>query len=50
MWGEEAVVTTPHIDSLAEGGALCTSFYATSPVCSPSRAAFVSSTRETGVV
>ncbi len=41
-WGKEAVVTTPHVDSLAREGALCTSFYATSPVCSPSRAAFVS--------
>jgi len=41
MWGN-AVVTTPHIDWLADHGALCTSFYATTPVCSPSRAAFVS--------
>jgi len=42
MWGEDAVVTTPNIDGLAAGGALCTSFYASTPVCSPSRAAFVS--------
>jgi arylsulfatase A-like enzyme len=42
MWGEDAVVTTPHIDWLAKHGALCTSFYATTPVCSPSRSAFVS--------
>ena len=42
MWGKDAVVTTPHIDWLAERGAICTSFYATTPVCSPSRAAFVS--------
>jgi arylsulfatase A-like enzyme len=41
MWGE-SVVETPNIDWLAETGALCTSFYATSPVCSPSRAALVS--------
>lgn len=41
MWGS-AVVETPHIDRLAASGALCTSFYATSPVCAPSRAAFVS--------
>ncbi len=41
MWGR-AVVETPHIDSLAADGAICTSFYATSPVCAPSRAAFVS--------
>ena len=41
MWGD-AVVETPHIDRLANEGAICTSFYATSPVCSPSRASFVS--------
>jgi len=41
MWGK-AVVETPHIDWLAEKGAICTSFYAATPVCSPSRAAFVS--------
>jgi len=41
MWGQ-AVVETPNIDWLAKAGALCTSFYATTPVCSPSRAAFVS--------
>ena len=42
MWGKDAVVTTPNIDWLAGHGALCTSFYATTPVCSPSRAALVS--------
>ena len=36
------IVKTPNIDWLREHGALCTSFYATTPVCSPSRAAFVS--------
>jgi len=36
------VVKTPNIDWLAERGARCTSFYATTPVCSPSRAALVS--------
>lgn len=41
VWGEEAKVDTPHIDSLAREGALLTSFYVSSPVCSPSRAAFV---------
>ncbi|HUT13946.1 MAG TPA: sulfatase [Thermoguttaceae bacterium] len=40
MWGD-AVVETPHVDWLAQRGALCTSFYATTPVCSPSRAALV---------
>ncbi len=41
MWGP-AVVETPHIDWIAEHGAICTSFYATTPVCSPSRSALVS--------
>lgn len=41
MWGE-TVVETPNIDWIANNGALCTSFYAASPVCSPSRASFVS--------
>lgn len=41
MWGE-SVVETPHLDALAAAGVLCTSFYATTPVCSPSRASFVS--------
>ncbi len=41
MWGED-VVETPNIDWLAKNGALCTGFYATTPVCSPSRAAFIS--------
>jgi arylsulfatase A-like enzyme len=42
MWGKQSIVETPHVDWLAENGALCTSFYATTPVCSPSRAALVS--------
>ena len=41
MWGPD-VVETPHIDSIAEQGALCSSFYATTPVCSPSRACLIS--------
>lgn len=36
------IVETPNIDWIAKHGALCTSFYATTPVCSPSRAALVS--------
>lgn len=36
------IVETPHIDWIANNGALCTSFYATTPVCSPSRASLVS--------
>lgn len=42
MWGKDAVVETPHIDWIAEHGAICTKFYASTPVCSPSRASFVS--------
>jgi arylsulfatase A-like enzyme len=36
------IIETPNTDFLAAGGAMCTKFYATTPVCSPSRAAFVS--------
>lgn len=32
---------TPHIDRLAAGGARCASYYAGSPVCSPSRASLL---------
>ncbi|MED6314348.1 MAG: sulfatase-like hydrolase/transferase, partial [Verrucomicrobiota bacterium] len=35
-------VSTPNIDWIANNGAIATSFYATTPVCSPSRAALVS--------
>lgn len=41
MWGEGVKVDTPHLDSIAKGGAICTSFYATSPVCTPSRASLM---------
>ena len=41
MWGP-TVVETPNIDWIAKNGAMCTSYYATTPVCSPSRASFVS--------
>ena len=33
------IVKTPNIDWIADNGVKCTSFYATTPVCSPSRAA-----------
>ena len=36
------IVGTPNTDRIANEGAMCTSFYATTPVCSPSRAALVS--------
>ena len=44
MWGPGAVVETPHLDSIARDGVLCTRAYATSPVCSPCRAAMMAST------
>lgn len=36
------MVKTPNIDWIAANGARCTSFYATTPVCSPSRASLLS--------
>ena len=42
MWGPKAVCETPHIDALAKEGALCTKFYAATPVCSPSRSSLIS--------
>ena len=42
LWGTTEMATTPNIDRLADNGILCTSFYANSPVCSPSRSSFVS--------
>jgi len=42
VWGKDAFVKTPHIDWLAKNGAICTSCYASTPVCSPSRASFMS--------
>ena len=38
MWGD-SVVETPNLDFLADNGAIFTSMYATSPSCTPSRAA-----------
>jgi arylsulfatase A-like enzyme len=42
VWGPDVKVETPHIDWLAQHGAIADRFYATSPVCTPSRAALVS--------
>lgn len=43
MWGQgdKAFVKTPHIDRIAREGAICTKFYAATPVCSPSRSTFL---------
>ena len=35
------IVKTPNIDWIAKNGAIATSFYATTPVCSPSRASLI---------
>ena len=42
IWGKGVKVDTPHIDSLARDGLICTNYFASSPVCTPSRASFVS--------
>ncbi|MDZ8120240.1 sulfatase family protein [Pontiella agarivorans] len=42
VWGKGVKVDTPHIDSIARDGAICDRYYSSSPVCSPSRASFVS--------
>ncbi|WP_189361600.1 sulfatase-like hydrolase/transferase [Algibacter mikhailovii] len=41
MWGKGNIVETPNIDSIAKEGALALNWYATSPVCTPSRASMV---------
>ncbi|MDH3588359.1 MAG: sulfatase-like hydrolase/transferase [Gammaproteobacteria bacterium] len=45
-WGDamvygNSVIATPNIDQLASDGTLFTQFYVASPICSPSRAAFM---------
>ncbi len=42
VWGKGNKVDTPHIDSLAKDGLICTNYFASSPVCTPSRASWVS--------
>jgi uncharacterized sulfatase len=42
MWGKNTIVETPHIDKLAQEGVLCENWYASSPVCTPSRASMIS--------
>ena len=41
VWGDNVVVETPNIDSLAAEGALYTNFMVTFPQCTPSRASFM---------
>ncbi|MFZ9746142.1 MAG: sulfatase-like hydrolase/transferase [Opitutaceae bacterium] len=42
IWGDGIKVDTPNIDWLARQGAIADRYYATSPVCTPSRASLVS--------
>jgi uncharacterized sulfatase len=42
VWGDGIEVETPNIDKLAEEGALFTNFYTVAPLCTPSRASFMS--------
>ena len=42
IWGPGNEVKTPHIDKLAKGGAIFTNFYTPAPICTPSRASFMS--------
>lgn len=41
VWGEGIKVETPHLDWIAQHGAIAERYYATSPVCTPSRASFL---------
>lgn len=42
IWGEGIEVETPNIDRLATEGALFTNFFTVAPLCTPSRASFMS--------
>lgn len=42
VWGKGNAVETPYIDSIAKQGAICERYYCSSPVCTPSRASFIS--------
>ncbi|MDO6840198.1 sulfatase [Paraglaciecola chathamensis] len=41
VWGKGNNTTTPNIDKIANQGAIATSYYASSPVCTPSRASLI---------
>jgi arylsulfatase A-like enzyme len=41
VWGDGVAVETPNLDWIAAHGAIADRFYATSPVCTPSRAALM---------
>ncbi len=41
IWGDGVKVETPHLDWIAKNGAIADRYYATSPVCTPSRASLM---------
>ena len=41
VWGDATRLHTPHIDTLAAEGAMYTNFYTVAPLCTPSRASFM---------
>ena len=41
VWGDDVFLSTRNIDRLAYGGALCENFYTVAPLCTPSRASFM---------
>jgi len=41
IWGQNTMLETPFLDSLAAQGLLFTNFYTVSPTCTPSRASFI---------
>ena len=41
VWGEGNNVVTPHIDRIANEGAICMNYYTSSPVSTPSRASMI---------
>ncbi|VGO17423.1 Arylsulfatase [Pontiella desulfatans] len=41
VWGKGNCVETPHIDRIADEGAICDRYYCSSPVCTPSRASLI---------
>ena len=40
VWGDGVKLPTPHLDALAENGAIYSNFYTVAPLCTPSRASF----------
>ncbi len=41
VWGDVTRLATPNIDALAQEGALYTNYYTVAPLCTPSRASFM---------